>query len=225
MRRLLGVLIAVIALWMGLVGPSPTAATPKLPTSAHTYDASPHSAQFEQGVSNRGPPARRFEAPTEPADDPRSPAGLSRSSMAGTAIVYAYDGQALLADNGGFGARPGVATSGHARAIEGDLLVLRRTQVAAKNADEGFAGVDDVLGGLAPSRQPGYKTVGSDSELQGVYNTLSRGGRPVEVPGYKGSWVERADGVRIGLRDVSKTGGRTIDVRYPDGTIRKVHIE
>ena len=99
------------------------------------------------------------------------------------------------------------------------------TGVAAKSADEALAGIDDVLGGLSKGKQSTVRTVGSDAELQDVYTTLSRGGTPIEVPGYKGSWIERSDGVRIGLRDASKSGGRTIDVRYPDGSIRKVHIE
>ncbi|MBO9521879.1 MAG: hypothetical protein J7518_10105 [Nocardioidaceae bacterium] len=96
---------------------------------------------------------------------------------------------------------------------------------AAKSADEAVAGVDDVLSGLGKGRNSGVKTVGSDAELSEVYGTLTRGGTPIDVPGYKGTWIERADGVRVGIRDASKSGGRTIDIRYPDGTTRKVHIE
>lgn len=46
-----------------------------------------------------------------------------------------------------------------------------------------------------------------------------------DVPGYRGRWIGRSDGVRIGLRNASKSGGRTIDIRYPDGITGKVHIE
>lgn len=99
-----------------------------------------------------------------------------------------------------------------------------QTVIAAEGAGRGLSSVDDVLGGLSKGRQPSVRTVGSDRELQGVYDDLARGGSPIEVPGYKGTWVERPDGLRIGLRDVSKSGGRTIDVRLPDGTIFKVHI-
>ncbi|BCW69141.1 hypothetical protein NicSoilB8_01850 [Arthrobacter sp. NicSoilB8] len=102
---------------------------------------------------------------------------------------------------------------------------LKGAGTAAKGADEALAGVDDVLNGLSKGRQSTVRTVRSDAELQDVHGTLSRGGTPIEVPGYKGSWIERPDGVRIGLRDASKSGGRTIDIRYPDGTIRKVHTK
>lgn len=43
-------------------------------------------------------------------------------------------------------------------------------------------------------------------------------------------WIEAItsadpNGTRIGLRDASKSGGRTIDIKLPDGTTRKVHID
>ena len=66
--------------------------------------------------------------------------------------------------------------------------------------------------------RPGY---GGGCDL---HRTLSRGGTTIEVPGYNGSWVKLNDGTRIGLRDASKSGGRAIDIKMPDGTSRKVHI-
>jgi hypothetical protein len=85
--------------------------------------------------------------------------------------------------------------------------------------------VDEVLAGLQSGRQAHVRTVGSDAQLQDVYDTLSHGGVPVEVPRYKGSWVQRPDGVRIGLRESSTSGGRTIDINEPNNeTPWKVHI-
>jgi hypothetical protein len=85
--------------------------------------------------------------------------------------------------------------------------------------------VDDVLNELPAGRNPGVRTVGSEAELDRVHRELTQNGRPIEVPGYPGSWTERPDGVRIGLRDSSKSGGKTIDIRYSDGTTEKVHAE
>ena len=97
---------------------------------------------------------------------------------------------------------------------------------AAANAKSGVSrSVDDVLGRLSTGRNSGVRTVGSDAELDAVYASLTRDGKSLDVPGYNGSWIERSDGVRIGLREASKSGGRTIDIRYPDGTTRKVHIK
>jgi hypothetical protein len=68
------------------------------------------------------------------------------------------------------------------------------------------------------------RTVGSETELQSTFDTLTSGGSPIEWPGYKGTVIERSDGVQVGIRSGSKSGGPTIDVRMPDGTIQKVHI-
>jgi hypothetical protein len=83
----------------------------------------------------------------------------------------------------------------------------------------------DILSKLPTGRNSGVRTVGSEKELDDLYRSLTSGGLAIHVPGYRGSWIERSDGIRVGMRDASKSGGRTIDIRYPDGTIRKVHVE
>jgi hypothetical protein len=37
--------------------------------------------------------------------------------------------------------------------------------------------------------------------------------------------IERSDGTQIGIRGSSSSGGATIDVRLPDGTMQKIHIQ
>jgi hypothetical protein len=37
--------------------------------------------------------------------------------------------------------------------------------------------------------------------------------------------VELPDGAKVGLRNMSTSGGKTIDIHMPDGTQVKVHIE
>ncbi len=61
-------------------------------------------------------------------------------------------------------------------------------------------------------------TVTSDEQLKALYNKLAEGGSPVSTPRYDGSWVEFPDGWSVGLRDISRSGGRTIDIRSPDGS-------
>ena len=126
-----------------------------------------------------------------------------------------------------------VAGAGIAAMVDGgskfrdDFNRLERTGDTSGGGDRAASEqvtVDEALRGLPKGRQPNVRTAGSDAELQDVYDTLSRGGTPIEYPGYKGSWIERPDGIRVGLRDASKSGGRAIDIRYPDGTILKVHI-
>lgn len=50
-------------------------------------------------------------------------------------------------------------------------------------------------------RQSNVRTVGSDAQLQSVYDDLARGTSPIPGRGsYDGTWVRRPDGIEIGLR-------------------------
>lgn len=70
------------------------------------------------------------------------------------------------------------------------------------------------------------RLVPSEAELRSVYERLTDGGVPTEWSGYKGTVVRRPDGVEVGIRSESGTGGPTIDIRRP-GHPRpeRVHIE
>lgn len=82
----------------------------------------------------------------------------------------------------------------------------------------------DVLGEMPAGNNAGVRTVGSDAELQTAYDQMARGGQVIRRPGYRGEWGRQPDGTEIGLRESSRSGGRTIDVRHPDGSTEKVHI-
>lgn len=57
-----------------------------------------------------------------------------------------------------------------------------------------------------------------------IFTAPSRAEVHLSRSGYKGLWVELPDGTRVGLREASKSGGRTIDIKLPDGTVQKVHV-
>lgn len=84
---------------------------------------------------------------------------------------------------------------------------------------------DEVLGELPKGKQDHVREVGSDAELQAKYDEMARGGEKFTRPGYPGEWVRQPDGTEIGIRNSSKSGGRTIDVRHPDKSPEKVHIK
>jgi hypothetical protein len=63
--------------------------------------------------------------------------------------------------------------------------------------------------------------------MTNLFNELSKGGRNVTPPTYKGTMVELPDGTRLGIRAASKSGGPTIDVKPPKGSDLnplKVHL-
>jgi len=119
-----------------------------------------------------------------------------------------------------------VASAGDlgSNAAHNDNHVLSDAKGPSASQPSTQGSIEGTVDQLPKGHSPGVRTVGSDQELGDLYGRLSEGGTPVDVPGYKGSWVELPDGTRVGLRDVSKSGGRTIDIRYPDGTTGKVHV-
>jgi hypothetical protein len=68
------------------------------------------------------------------------------------------------------------------------------------------------------------RIVDTDADLQALFDVLSAGGAPLSRPTYDGQWYPLDDGCTVGLRNSSSSGGRTIDVKSPDGTTWKVHI-
>ena len=225
MRNRIGALVAaVIAAVLTLIAAPIAEAIAVAPTeslSTYAYDGHRHPALVTGVGTERGPPAVHHLPTTNDAVDPWSAVASAISDEGPSRAGAVYDDPARLLKV----VRATSTTDGHLEFISGCPVDFERWRVAAKTADEALAGVDDVLGGLSKGRSSGVRTVGSDAQLDEVYGTLTRGGTPYDVPGYKGTWIERSDGVRIGLRDASKSGGRTTDIRHPDGTTGKIHIE
>jgi hypothetical protein len=68
-------------------------------------------------------------------------------------------------------------------------------------------------------------TVPNELVLRELFAVLTDGATRRDRPTYDGEWFVRPDGVEIGLRSSSRSGGATIDVRYPDHHQRKVHVQ
>lgn len=84
--------------------------------------------------------------------------------------------------------------------------------------------VDEVLNRLPKGNQSFVRTVPDEGSLQSTFDELTQGGTPTTWKGYDGSVYELPDGTQIGMRDSSTSGGATIDIRNPDGSINKIHI-
>jgi RHS repeat-associated protein len=84
--------------------------------------------------------------------------------------------------------------------------------------------VSDVLSELPKGDQAHVRTVGSQAELETLWDALTTDAATGAWKGYDGLVAVRSDGTQVGIRWKSGSGGATIDVHYPDGTIQKVHI-
>ncbi len=105
---------------------------------------------------------------------------------------------------------------------------LKKSTAAAGAPRAGARGtrvVDDAISGLRAGRSPGVRVVESADDLEGLFGRLSRGGTSVEGTKFPGQLVKLPDGTTVGLRAGSKSGGPTIDIKLPDGTLRKVHVQ
>ena len=85
------------------------------------------------------------------------------------------------------------------------------------------AQIDSLLRGLPKGISKRARTVGSEAQLDEVFQELSRGGTSIRLP-HLGPSVKLPDGTVVRRRPGSTSGGPTIDVEFPGGKIVKVHI-
>ncbi len=102
---------------------------------------------------------------------------------------------------------------------------LRGFKLPSSSAASGLRSVDDVLKDLPKGKNSHFRTVPDERTLRSTFDEMIKDGKPIDVPGYKGQYYELSNGTRVGLREGSKSGGLTIDIRTPGQPPRKVHIQ
>jgi hypothetical protein len=78
---------------------------------------------------------------------------------------------------------------------------------------------------LPPGKKKWVRLVESEAELYDLHTLLTKDAHL--LPGRQGPnifWMERPDGIEVSLRLDSKSGGATIDLKYPGGAERRVHV-
>jgi hypothetical protein len=91
------------------------------------------------------------------------------------------------------------------------------------SAPSSVRGVLDGLPGTFGKSGP-IKKVPDEQALDDLFNALSRGGKTIDPGTYPGIVKELPDGSIVRMRPSSRSGGATIDVTLPDGSIYKVHV-
>jgi hypothetical protein len=84
--------------------------------------------------------------------------------------------------------------------------------------------IETLLQSLPKGKHRGIRTVADQAELEIIWRDIRNGGRTVAHPSYPGSLIELPDGTLVGGRPHSTSGGPTIDIKFPDGTIRTIHV-
>ncbi|WP_417854196.1 hypothetical protein, partial [Actinoalloteichus caeruleus] len=96
-----------------------------------------------------------------------------------------------------------------------------------KTASEYARNEGEGIGRLSPrGRRTVVREVDSAKEVRDIFDSLSRGARRIDVPGYNGIMTIDSDGTRIGYRYTSATtkDEPTLDVRDADQNVFKVHV-
>ena len=86
-----------------------------------------------------------------------------------------------------------------------------------------FSSLSEV-DGLARGRGSHTLLVESDAELRRLFQQLIRDAEPLPAGSYPGIGYRRADGVTVRLREISRSGGATIDIALTDGSTGRIHI-
>lgn len=121
-------------------------------------------------------------------------------------------------------AATGAAGGALAADAMGDSKVEPWKNENRRNGTSANSRVGDELSKLEPGNTTPNRQVDSEKDLDEVYRALTEGGHPVESR-YPGELTRLDDGTTIGLRQDSKSGGPTIDVTRPDGSVIKVHVK
>ena len=102
-------------------------------------------------------------------------------------------------------------------------VVAGRVPVLVHNASCGPDIATD-LGDLAAGQQAHVRIVSTEEELRNLFDKWSEGGADITPGSYDGKMVQLSDGTIVGLRNSSRSGGATIDIKLPNGSVQKVHI-
>ncbi|MGW4772847.1 hypothetical protein ACWEO2_33030 [Nocardia sp. NPDC004278] len=76
-----------------------------------------------------------------------------------------------------------------------------------------------------PGKTEPHRQMATDDEIRQLYNDLTKNGESMDVGTYPGKGSRLPDGTEIRMRDGSKSGGVTLDIKYPGNpTPVKVHL-
>lgn len=221
-RRLLAIVGAAIIAWIGVAPPvMSTPASTFTPIATYTYDGPHNVADFRSVVTRRGP-LSSYVRETTTNDVDHSPHGSpARLAEPTPRSTYNYDGRRQIVQVASVSLTGGTP----APRLWGEICIFGPSRVAANAGSGALRGVDEVLSGLPKGNQSWVRMVPDESTLTAKFSELTEGGTPTTWKNFNGTVIERSDGVQVGMRSSSRSGGGAIDIRMPDGSRIRIHVE
>lgn len=132
MKRLLALLVTLVAAWLGVMNPATAVAAPTQSVPVFTYDTKAYDQPTDGTALERGPPATSHAHTTYPAVDHWSRGDAPRPELPATTTTYTYNESTELAQF----AAGGAAAERLASRTSAVLLSSSRSQAAADAATE-----------------------------------------------------------------------------------------
>jgi RHS repeat-associated protein len=109
-----------------------------------------------------------------------------------------------------------------------ELITLLRPAAEVPLGEAGGGGgasqIRQILSGLRAGNSSNVWEAATPQELNQIFDKLSQGGTTVTGSTYPGRLVRLPDGMTVGLRDASKSGGPTIDIFSSGQPTIKIHL-
>jgi hypothetical protein len=96
MRRVLVLIVGILAAWLGTATPANALTLPSTGVAVYGYDCSLHAAVLTDNTNERGPPALRACSTTSDAVGPGSNGSCARQNGLGAVAAYDYDDSSRL---------------------------------------------------------------------------------------------------------------------------------
>lgn len=220
MRRIASLVVAAVVAWLGLGFLGPVQAAPPIPVQTYAYALHESAIDEVSAATLRGPPAGHGNAPGHDTADTLPSGDPARTDDTNTSEICDYDRSV-----GFVRTAPGSQTPEKDGDTAAGRTVVERSGVAANAGSGALRIVDEVLSGLPKGNQSWVRMVPDESSLTAKFSELTKGGTPTTWKNFNGTVIERGDGVQVGIRSSSSSGGGAIDIRMPDGSRIRIHVE
>jgi len=150
--------------------------------------------------------------------------GSAGAQLAYKGILVAEAGTGgYMIGEGGINIAAGDYVGGTTEILSGALRVTGA--VGGANILSAPRSTGSILDDLPQGKQSHVRTVADEGAMDDLFKQITDGADTLKAGTYNGVVKQLPDGTVVRMRPFSKSGGATMDITLPDGTLRKVHIK